>query len=1039
MKIKFLLQKINIVKAIKQITLSSILFSSVCAHAQMITTYAGNGSQGITGDGGAATSAKLSFAFATAVDASGNLYIGMPDAIRKVSPGGTITAFAGNGTAGYTGDGGQATSAEVANVRGLAVDAAGNVYMADQFFAVIRKIDVTGIITTIAGTGSRGFSGDGGPATAAQLDQMGHIAVDASGNLFIADSWNGRIRRVDGTTGIITTVAGVGTPGSQGYSGDGGPATSAQFANPSGITIAANGDLYIADEVNNCIRKIDKISGIVTTVAGIGGPTNYGYNGDGGLATAAYLHQPTEVVFDASGNMIIADAQNHCIRKVNGSGIITTIAGNGAAGFLGDGNIPSNAQFNEPYSISINTSGNLFIADVNNFRIRKIDFSATPVCPYNLTLAKTLGANGLLTVTPSITPASSSPTYFGSVSGNPLSNPMITNNFTITTSYSLTLPGNGIYNIAITYDDTIAPYHCIAYLNDTVLINNSSAPRTFNRRFTLSNLYSCNSNSTDTVYFTDSTRFNYSLTNPSATYTIVTNWGNGSVVTNTVSATNQIMLTSASIVYGSPGVYTVQSIIMGAGIANDTAVQFVNVQQCGNLTGWLYNDINNDCAQGSGEFNINTNIALQASDGINIYQTWNTGGMYAFTNLPAGTYTVQVLSGITGYSITCPGSMSHTVTITAMATYYEYYALNCSGGFDIATTGISLLNGFYPGQTDMVLPHVGILNGTCDFVVAGTVKMILTPCIQYVAGGSYSHAPDAIIPAATGDTLVWNVADINTIGNFGYWDYGVSVTTCTNAVVGDTACITMMVLPTNGDVDMSNNTFTRCFAIGVSYDPNYKEVTPKGNGAQGFIPATTNDLTYTLHFQNTGTAKAFNIALLDTISANLDLTSIEIISSSHAVQPYLLSGRTMKFMFSNINLPDSTSDEKHSHGYVTYRIKLNTGLAPATQIKNTGYIYFDYNSPVVTNTTLNTISPSAGITPVHSDDALNLYPNPSNGDVFLSKTVKHLEVYDMKGSLVENYSNSSKISAEHFTEGIYFIRAIEENGKISSFKLVKIK
>ncbi|MEO8761178.1 MAG: NHL repeat-containing protein, partial [Bacteroidia bacterium] len=581
MVIKSLLQEVSIVSTLKKITFSFILFSSLHSKAQMITTYAGNGSQGIIGDGGSATSAKLSFAFATAVDASGNLYIGMPDAIRKISPSGIITAFAGNGTASYTGDGGQATSASVENVRGLAVDAAGNVYMADQYSAVIRKINTSGVITTIAGVGYRGFSGDGGPATSAQLDQMGHIALDASGNLFIADSWNGRIRKIDGTTGIISTIAGIGSPGYGGYSGDGGPATSAQFSGPSGVTVASNGDLYIADEGNNCIRKIDNISGIITTVAGVGGNWNYGYSGDGGLATAAYLHQPTEVVFDALGNMIIADAQNHVLRKVNTSGIITTIAGNGVATFSGDGNIPANSQFNEPYSICLNAAGNLFIADVNNFRIRKIDFSATPVCPYNLTIAKNIGVNGLVTLTPSITPASSSPTYFGSVSGNPLSNPMTTNNFTTTTSYSLTLPGNGIYNIAITYDDTIAPYHCVAHLNDTILITNSSTPRSFNRRFTLSNIYSCNSNSTDTVYFTDSTRFNYSLTNPLATYTIVTNWGNGSIVTNTVSATNQIMLTSASVVYGSPGVYTVQSIIMGAGIANDTSVQFVNVQQCG--------------------------------------------------------------------------------------------------------------------------------------------------------------------------------------------------------------------------------------------------------------------------------------------------------------------------------------------------------------------------------------------------------------------------------------------------------------------------
>ncbi|MEO8760142.1 MAG: T9SS type A sorting domain-containing protein, partial [Bacteroidia bacterium] len=453
-------------------------------------------------------------------------------------------------------------------------------------------------------------------------------------------------------------------------------------------------------------------------------------------------------------------------------------------------------------------------------------------------------------------------------------------------------------------------------------------------------------------------------------------------------------------------------------------------------------DINNDCTQGGGEFNINNNIPIQASNGTNSYLTWSIGGTYAFSNIPAGTYTIEVLCGTTGYTVTCPASMAHTTTVIALNTTYEYFAINCSGGFDIASTGISLLDGFYPGQTDMVLPHVGILNGTCDFVIAGTVKMVLTPCIQYLAGGSYAHVPDAIIPAATGDTLVWNVADINNIGNFGYWDYGVSVTTCTNAVVGDTACITMMVLPSNGDVDMSNNIFTRCFAIGVSYDPNYKEVTPKGSGTQGYIPETTNDLTYTINFQNTGTAKAFNVALLDTISANLDITSIEIISSSHNMQPYLLAGRALKFMFSNINLPDSTSDEKHSHGYVTYRIKLNAGLAPSTQIKNTGYIYFDYNSAVVTNTTVNTIQISSTEINKFTKNGIRVYPNPTTNYITVSNAQSgNYIITNAIGQIIASgpiSANNNVINVANVNDGIYFIQLFDEKQNlIGTSKFIK--
>jgi uncharacterized repeat protein (TIGR01451 family) len=308
--------------------------------------------------------------------------------------------------------------------------------------------------------------------------------------------------------------------------------------------------------------------------------------------------------------------------------------------------------------------------------------------------------------------------------------------------------------------------------------------------------------------------------------------------------------------------------------------------------------------------------------------------------------------------------------------------------------------------------------------------MILTPCIQYIAGGSYAHSPDAIIPAATGDTLVWNVADINNIGNFGYWDYAVSVTTCTNATVGDSACITMMVLPTNADFNITNNIFTRCFAIGVSYDPNYKEVTPKGYGVQGYIPASSNELTYTLHFQNTGTAKAINIYLLDTMSTNLDLSTIEIISSSHTVQPYLLSGRTMKFMFAYINLPDSTSDEKHSHGYVTYRIKPNAGLVPGTQIKNTGYIYFDYNSPIVTNTTLNTIELITGFSKLDVNNEFSVFPNPANDKlcVKLSSKASKITMYDVLGNEIKHIIPNelkSEINVSDVISGVYFVKVIQ--------------
>ncbi|MES2762983.1 MAG: T9SS type A sorting domain-containing protein [Bacteroidota bacterium] len=1017
-------------KAILNMVLA-LCFSITALKAQMITTYAGNGSLGVTGDGGLATSAPISFVFASTFDAAGNLYIGLPNAIRKISTTGIITNYAGNGTAAYTGDGGLATAASVANVRGLAFDAAGDLYFSDSYHGVVRKIDGSGIISTVVGNvgSGSGFSGDGGLATAAQLSQPLDITFDAAGNLYIADSFNSRIRKVN-TSGIITTIAG---NGSFTDTGDGGLASNSSVVANS-VVLDAAGNIYIG---GSCVIRKINTSGIISTVAGTSNVQSYA--GDGGLATAALLNQPLRMVADASGNLFFTEYGNNCVRKINASGIISTFSGNGTVGFFGDGSLPSVALLNHPTSLCFDPTGNLYIADLDNYRVRKVDYSATPICPTNVLSSKNRGINGSAVISSMVSPMVGTPTYFGKLMGNPLSNPMATVNYTTSVgSYTQTFPGNGIYNISVTSDDTISGYHCMVTGIDTILINNSSAGKQFNRRFTIDSAFFCNSGH---VMFTDSSRFNYSLTNALANYTIVTNWGNGTSVTNTVNATNQLLFTSASTLYNTPGVYTIQSIIMGSGIPNDTALAFVNVYACGNFYGSVYDDSNSDCVHQWTELGIN-GLKVSATNGTNTYIGWaDVTGYYNLTNVPAGTYTIQVDGAASGYTTICTSSLPHVSTIFGTNNTLNDFGMSCTGVFDIAATGISLWSGLFPGQVDMILPHVGILNGTCNFVVPGQVKMILTPCIQYISGGSLAHVPDVIIPAATGDTLVWNVADINNIGNFGYWNYAVSVTTCTSAVVGDSACITMMLLPNNGDFNTANNMFTSCFGIGVSYDPNYKEVTPKGYGAQGYIPATTNELTYTLHFQNTGTAKATNIYLLDTLSTNVDLSTIEIISSSHTVQPYLLPGGTMKFMFAYINLPDSTTDEAHSHGYVTYRIKLNNGLTPGTQIKNTGYIYFDYNSPVITNTTLNTIELLTILNKYAANVGFNVFPNPAQNTItvrVVSNEASNIMLYDVLGNEVNQISTSemqSHINVSDLVNGVYFVR-VNQKGKTFTQKIM---
>jgi len=353
------------------------------SHSQIISTIAGNGIKGYSGDGGSAITSELLSPMGLTVDISGNIYIADGCRIRKVSPNGIIKTIAGNGTAGYSGDGGIATSAELYYPLGLAIDAIGNLFIADQYNHRIRKVSPNGIITTVAGNGTFVHSGDGDSATSAGLIEPSGVAVDASGNLYIADYWDNRIRKVS-NKGIISTVAGNGNGAGTytgGYSGDGGIATAAELNVPEGVAVDASGNIYIADTWNNVIRKVST-NGIISTVAGNGfgaGINNGGYSGDGGIATAAELFEPWCIAVDAKDNLYIGDAVNGRIRKVNTSGIISTIAGNGLGGYTGDGGVATSAGLTTIFGLALDDKNNVYISDNKNYVIRKVTFNNLPV------------------------------------------------------------------------------------------------------------------------------------------------------------------------------------------------------------------------------------------------------------------------------------------------------------------------------------------------------------------------------------------------------------------------------------------------------------------------------------------------------------------------------------------------------------------------------------------------------------------------------------------------------------------------------------
>ena len=358
------------------------LLTSFYSQAQIITLFAGNGG-GFGGDGGPATAAGLPDPGGGIFDRYGNYYFVDLGAkrIRKIDASGIITTVAGNGFGGSTGDGSPATAARLNAPSAVKLDTSGNLLIADGGNNNIRKVDIiSGIISTIAGTGTAAYGGDNGPAAAASLNDPQDIAIDKWNNIYIGDVFNFRVRKIN-SSGFITTFAGTGT---EGFTGDGGQATVAEISGVTGMSVDTAGNLYIADQfIGQRVRKID-ITGIITTVAGNGG---YIYGGDGMPATDAQIN-PIKVALDSVSNIYISDKYNLRIFKVDGSGIIHCVAGNGVLGFSGDGGPATAAEFNYPSGVALDACGNLYIAETGTLstpdsaNIRKVTFN--PTCdPYS--------------------------------------------------------------------------------------------------------------------------------------------------------------------------------------------------------------------------------------------------------------------------------------------------------------------------------------------------------------------------------------------------------------------------------------------------------------------------------------------------------------------------------------------------------------------------------------------------------------------------------------------------------------------------------
>jgi len=359
------------------------------AAAGEIVTIAGTGTDGFSGDGGAALAAEIGGISGLAVDAKGNVYFAdtWNQRVRMVAVNGAVSTVAGNGVSADAGDGGLAVSASLFWPNGIAVDANGNLYISSG--SRVRKVSPDGKIAAFAGGAASGYAGDGGAATSAMLSEPHGLAVDSAGNVYIADSGNFRIRKVD-RNGTVTTIAGNGQTGD---SGDGGPAASAQIGYVHALAFDGGGNLYFSDPYNHCVRKILTTGTVETVVGGA-----FGSAGDGEAAAQAQLNYPYGLVVDSKGSIYVADLLNHRVRVMGSDGTVFTAAGTGVPGFSGDGEPGPYAALDMPAELALAPGGDIYIADLRNFRIREL---LSPQVPPQPAVDGTPGAlNGASFATP---------------------------------------------------------------------------------------------------------------------------------------------------------------------------------------------------------------------------------------------------------------------------------------------------------------------------------------------------------------------------------------------------------------------------------------------------------------------------------------------------------------------------------------------------------------------------------------------------------------------------------------------------------------
>jgi len=467
------------------------------------------------------------------------------------------------------------------------------------------------------------------------------------------------------------------------------------------------------------------------------------------------------------------------------------------------------------------------------------------------------------------------------------------------------------------------------------------------------------------------------------------------------------------------------------------------------ISGKIYIDYNSDCA-----FN-GSDVALNAI-GVNVSETLNSPSMtsigFAGSSNVSGDYSIHALkSWMTSATVSIPSSYQFIFpSTTCSPASYSFTSLpQTNADFSLQCTNLVDVQ-CYAGSNGVVRPNIPfqlfpyVSNTGCN-TASGILKLVLDPNVVYNPG--LSSNPANII---SGDTLLWNYSNLTNISSGGYWNSfiaGIHITPSAAVNIGDTLCFRIFTDAPVGDVNVTNNDYTICLPVVNSYDPNFKEVAPMGIGAAGNIPLTTNELNYTIHFQNTGTATAFNVSLVDSLDSDIALNSLQILGTSHTATPQWLAPGVVKFNFYNIYLPDSASNEPASHGFIRFSVKLNTALPLGTEIKNNANIYFDSNPAVLTNTVINTLSNLAGVDEVSTTNGMvTVYPNPATdiatfvieNDAFEGNY--SFVMTDILGHVVKTIPEISgsqfTVSRSGLSNGIYFYKVFSNKTVVANGKLL---